>query len=99
MMRVWMRAATEDERHWLALDIGTSRGYLDQLAGGHREPKPELAAEIERATALAHAENPRLPRIYRTDLVSACRSCAFAAQCLGGDVLMRVEFPVVEGSR
>lgn len=99
MMQVWMRAATESERIYLALEAGTSRGYLNQLAGGHREPRPELAAEIERVTAEVHGETDgRLPKLYRTDLVSACRKCAFAATCLGEQVLMRSEFPVVSAA-
>jgi hypothetical protein len=96
MMRLWMRAATEDERLYLALEAGTSRGYLDQLSGGHRNTSPETAAAIERVTAEMHAEtHGRLPRLYRTDLVPACHGCQFAAQCLGADVLMRADFPVV----
>lgn len=97
MMRNWMRAANEDERIYLALEAGTTRGYLDQLAGGHREPRPELAASIEKTTAEMHAETSgRLPVLYRTDLVRACQQCEFARRCLGDDVLMRTEFPVVD---
>jgi hypothetical protein len=98
MMRLWMRAADESERIYLALEAGTTRGYLDQLAGGHRSPSPELAAELERVSALMHSETAgRLPLLYRTDFVSACRGCEFAKRCLSADVLMRSEFPLVEG--
>lgn len=97
MLRVWMRKATEEERVALAAAVGTSRGYLNQLAmDNHREPRPELAAAFEEVTAGFHrASNGRLPRLYRTDLVTACRGCAFAAQCLGQDVIVRADFPVV----
>lgn len=98
MLRQWMRAATEDERLLLALEAGTSRGYLDQLAGGHRTPTPELAAAIERqALEMYEQTRGRLPLIYRTDLVPACASCEFARKCLGAEVVNRTEFDVVEG--
>lgn len=100
MMQAWMRAANEDERLYLALEAGTSRGYLNQLAGGHRDASPTLAAAIERVTLEMREETQgRLPVVYRTDLNSSCAGCAFAAQCLGEHVVMRREFPVVEASQ
>lgn len=98
MMRLWLHTATEDERLLLALEAGTSRGYLDQLAGGHRVPKPELAAAIEAQALAMHKDSEgRLPVIYRTDLVPACARCAFAEKCLGAEVVNRNDFDVVEG--
>lgn len=98
-LKLWMRAATADEQLDLAQRVGTSRTYLYHLAaeegaGYRREPSPVLAAAIESATRDMHkASGGRLPRIYRTDMVSACRECAFAKKCLG-EIALRAEFPL-----
>jgi len=69
---------------------------LYQLAGGHRNASAERAQAIERETKLmAKASKGRLPVIYRTDLCEACRSCDFAAKCLGDRVVVS-EFPIVD---
>jgi DNA-binding transcriptional regulator YdaS (Cro superfamily) len=95
-MRNWMAAATVAEQELLAERVGTSRGMLYQLAGGHRNASAERAQAIERETKLmAKASKGRLPVIYRTDLCEACRSCDFAAKCLGDRVVVS-EFPIVD---
>jgi DNA-binding transcriptional regulator YdaS (Cro superfamily) len=95
-MRNWMAAATVAEQELLAERVGTSRGMLYQLAGGHRNASAERAQAIERETKLmAKASKGRLPVIYRTDLCEACRSCDFAARCLGDRVVVS-EFPIVD---
>lgn len=101
-MKQWMRAADAAQQEYLANRVGTTRAYLYHLAGDEsanyaREPKPKLAAAIERVSEEMHAKHG-LPRIYRTDLVTACRECAFARQCLG-PIVDRVEFDVVEGAK
>ena len=102
-MKAWLRQATAAERETLAKTAGTSVQYLHHLAAGEetnykREPKPALAAAIERETkVLAKASRGRLPVVHRTDLVSACRQCEFARKCLGSEVVDRGEFPIVEG--
>ncbi len=99
-LKQWMQAATPDEQRLLAHEIGTTRTYLYHLAASpdrdyKREPRPELAAAIERVTATMHkASGGRLPRIYRTDLVKACASCEFAQRCLGA-AAVRADFQVV----
>jgi CRISPR/Cas system-associated exonuclease Cas4 (RecB family) len=99
-MKVWMRAATPAEQETLANKIGTTRSYLYHLSASEdkayaREPKPKLAAAIERVSAEMHrASKGRLPKVYRTDLVSACRECEFAAKCLG-PAAVRSDFPIV----
>ena len=104
-LKSWMRQATPAERSQMAERAGTSVAYLHHLAAGEetnykREPKPALAAAIERETKLmAKASKGRLPIVYRTDLVTACRQCEFAQRCLGQDVIVRGEFPVVAGER
>ena len=63
----WLRAATPDEKEWLAVQCGTSLAYLYQLAGLHRLPSPVLAAAIEKATngKVRVAEmRPDLARIF-----------------------------------
>lgn len=99
-MKLWMRAATPEEQQLLAHRAGTTRMYLyhlsaDEDAKYKREPKPELAAAIERITGEMHkASNGRLPLVYRTDLVTGCRNCEFAKRCLG-PIATRADFPVV----
>lgn len=100
-LKSWLRQATADEQETLAKRAGTSRQYLHHLAAGEetnyrREPKPALAASIERETkVMAKASKGRLPIVYRTDLVRACRECSFARKCLGDEVIVRGDFPVV----
>lgn len=95
-MRNWMAAATVDEQELLAQRIGTSRGMLYQMAGGHRNASAERAQAIERETRLmSRASKGRLPVVYRTDLCEACRSCDFARRCLGEKAVVS-EFPIVD---
>lgn len=96
--QAWMRAATRAEQEQLAQTIGSSRSYLYALSAAddvdyRREPKPALARNIEHATrAMNKATAGRLPVVYRTDLVTACRECEFAQHCLAN---APTEFPVV----
>ena len=93
--KLWMRAATPDEQGLMADAIGTSRAMLYQISGGHATVAPERGAAIERTAAQMHkASNGRLPLIYRTDLVEACRMCEFAQKCLG-PAAVRSDFPIV----
>lgn len=95
-MRSWMAAATTKEQQELAERCGTSRQYLYQLAGGFRQASAELGAAIERETRAMHrASKGRLPIVYRTDLVPACRACEYAQRCLGERAVIS-EFPIVD---
>ena len=95
-IKIWMAAATPDEQELLAQRVGTTRAMLYQYSGGHRSASAERAIAIERETKAMHrASKGRLPQIYRTDLSAACRSCEFAARCLGEAVVVRSEFPIV----
>lgn len=95
-LKIFMRAATPDEQETLAKRAGTSRGMLYLVSSGHRNFGPEKAAEIERVTRVMHrASKGRLPRIYRTDLASACAACEYAQKCLGS-AAVRSEFPIVD---
>lgn len=97
-----MQAATTAEQELLAKRAGTSKAYLYHLSAGEttnykREPKPALAAAIERETiGMAKASKGRLPVVYRTDLVQACRECSFAQRCLG-EKAVASHFPIVTG--
>lgn len=94
-LRAWMAAATTQEQKALAERCGTSRQYLYQLAGGFRQASAELGAAIERETKVMHLTSQgRLPIVYRTDLVSACRACEYAQRCLGTRAVVS-EFPIV----
>jgi len=95
VFKLFMQAATTEEQKLLAHRVGTSHSYLYHIAGGFREPRPELAAALERETAAMHkASKGRLPKVYRTDLVKACAQCSFAQKCLGA-AAVRADFPVV----
>jgi hypothetical protein len=95
IFKVWMRAATPGEQGVLADALGTSREYLYQLSGGFRKASPERGAAVEAASAWMHEQSAgRLPKIFRTDMVDACRKCEFARRCLGPDAV-RAEFEEV----
>lgn len=95
IFKTWMKAATPGEQSLLAEALGSSREYLYQLSGGFRRASPERGAALEVASARMHeASQGRLPRIYRTDMVDACRNCEFAQRCLGA-AATRSEFQVV----
>lgn len=86
-LKVWMENAIVAEQITLATTVGSSRGYLYQLAGGFRNASAELAAKIEAATMqMAKGSKGRLPIVYRTDLSSACAQCQFARKCLGSKI-------------
>lgn len=94
-LKLWMRAATPDEQQLLAQRVGTSRAMLYQYAGGFREVSAARAGQIETATkAMAKASKGRLPVVYRTDVVQACRECEYARRCLGPRAVAS-EFPIV----
>jgi transcriptional regulator with XRE-family HTH domain len=65
--KAWLRQATRAEQETLAERAGTSAQYLNHIAAGDdsnykREPKPALAAAIERETkVMAKASKGRLP--------------------------------------
>jgi len=95
-MFVWMSAATPDEQITLAKYVGTSRGHLYQLSGGHRQASAVMAGKIEAATAEMYKHSKgRLPKVYRTDLCEACRGCQYAAKCLGSRAVVS-DFPIVD---
>lgn len=99
-LKAWLRAATQPERQHLADRAGTSVQYLGHLAANKdkkyaREPDPLLAARIEAATKdMNRTSKGRLPIVYRTDLITACRECEFAKRCLGERVTAS-HFPIV----
>jgi len=95
-MRAWMAAATVEEQEALAHRVNTTRGNLYQYAGGHRDASAARAGAIEAATAEMHRlSKGRLPKVYRTDLCDACRSCQYAAKCLGSRAVVS-DFPIVD---
>jgi hypothetical protein len=99
IFKLWMRAATPVEQGVLATALGSSREYLYQLSGGFRRASPERGAAIEEVSARMHdISDGRLPKIYRTDLVDACRNCEFAKRCLG-PAATRAEFQIVTEAR
>ena len=95
-LKAWMAAATPAEQELLAKRLGSSRSTLYQISGAHRGVSAERAIAIERETkAMSKASKGRLPVVWRTDLSAACRGCEFARKCLGDEVVVRSEFPIV----
>ena len=91
-----MMAATPQEQQDLAEMIGTSRAMLYHYAGGFREVSALRGGQIETATrAMAKASKGRLPIVYRTDVVEACRGCEYARRCLG-ERATASHFPIVD---
>lgn len=73
----------------LAKQARTTREYLYHVAAGpsakrYREPSPDLAARVEKASADLHRVYGH-PPLLRTDLSSVCRACPYAQRCLGSD--------------
>jgi hypothetical protein len=94
--KAWMNAATPDEQELLAQKIGTTKGMLYQMSGGHRQASAARAGAIESATAEMHKHSKgRLPKIMRTDICEACRGCQYAAKCLGSRAVVS-DFPIVD---
>jgi DNA-binding transcriptional regulator YdaS (Cro superfamily) len=94
-IRAWMASATPEEQELLAQKVGTTRGQLYQLSGGHRQASAAMAGKIESATAEMHKHSKgRLPKIMRTDVCEACRGCQYAAKCLGSRAVVS-DFPIV----
>lgn len=99
-LKAWMRLATPEEQKALAAAAGTSRIYLYHLANDQaryaRGASADLAGRIEVAAREINANNPRLPRLLRTDLCEACRRCEHARKCLGEQIVTESEFRVLE---
>lgn len=98
-IKAWMSAATVDEQTLLAERVGTTRAMLYQYSGGYRDCSAERAGDIERVTAEMHkASKGRLPKIVRTDICGACRSCTYAAKVLGPRAVAS-EFPIIDSRK
>jgi hypothetical protein len=99
MFKLWMKAATPAEQEQLAAEVGTTRAMLYQYSSPestNRYPSAERGSDIERVSRKMHvASLGRLPLLYRTDLVEACRKCEYAQKCLGA-AAVRADFPFVE---
>lgn len=87
-LKIWMTAATAEEKAALADLADTSVGTLNQIAGGYRSNgdasvRAGLARKLEKAAATLNRRNQSLPVLLRTDLSPECRECDFAKKCLG----------------
>lgn len=51
-LKTWLKHTSRRERERVAQHAGTTLAYLDQLAGGHRNPSPALARRLEQASRL-----------------------------------------------
>ena len=68
----WLRYATDDQ----VLQTGTTRADLRQIAYGHKQASPEIAARIECATAALCTRKALRPRDWQTiwpELVASSR--------------------------
>ena len=87
-LKVWMLAATQDEKAALADLAGTTVGTLSQISGGYRSGgeanvRSGMARKLENAAKVLNKRNLALPALLRTDLSHECRGCDFAQKCLG----------------
>lgn len=87
-LRVWMLAASQEEKAALADLAGTTIGTLSQISGGYRSNgdanvRSGMARKLENAAKVLNARNQALPALLRTDLSHECRECDFAQKCLG----------------
>lgn len=92
-LRIWMTAATQDEKVALADLAGTTVGTLNQISGGYRtngeaNVRSGLARKLEKAAQVLNKRNKNLPIMLRTDLSPECRECDFAQRCLGDKAIM-----------
>lgn len=99
-LRMWMQAASQEEKSALADLAGTTIGTLNQIAGGYRTGgeaivRSGLARKLEKAAAVLNKRNKLLPALLRTDLSPECRECEFAQRCLGDKAIMS-GFTVIE---
>lgn len=89
-LKVWMKAATGEQKIALADLAGTSLQMLNQIAGGYKQEdrsasvRSGLAIRLEKAAKALNAVDGALPELLRTDLSPECRGCDFARRCLGG---------------
>lgn len=99
-LRVWMDAASTNERRQLAELAGTTLGTLHQIAGSYRNKgglptvRAGLAVRLEHAAGRLRKINRNLPVLVRTDLSADCRGCDFARHCLGDKAIMS-DFPIM----
>lgn len=87
-LKIWMLAASTEEKVALADLAGTTLGTLNQIAGGYRNKgdavvRSGMARKLENAAAVLNKRNSALPSLLRTDLSVECRECDFAKRCLG----------------
>lgn len=67
-----LRKLDEAQRARLAIDCGTSLGYLRQLAGCHRvNPSVKLALKLEKASRRLYLKH-RTPIVTVEDLAAMC---------------------------
>jgi len=91
-MRLFLRAATQDEVAQVAELAGTTVGTLNQIAGSYRtdgnpQVRSGLAGRIQSAVAEVRRTNKALPAVLKTDLSPECRECEYARKCLRGSEL------------
>lgn len=73
-MQTWLSSASVDERQRVADASGISVGYLWLIAGGHRKPSEDVAANLHKATdgrVSAFSFFPKLAAIAATVAESA----------------------------
>lgn len=98
-LRIWLDAASKDEKQRLAAGAETSVGTLAQIAGGYRTAgvanvRAGLARKLEKAAAVLRKQNRALPPLLRTDLAPECQACDFAQRCLGDKAALS-GFPIL----
>lgn len=67
-LRRFLRSATPTQREELAVAVGTSVGYLYQLAGGKRGASGVLVFQIEDAGQEMRGRYPELPALSAREI-------------------------------
>ncbi|MCK5606059.1 helix-turn-helix transcriptional regulator [Candidatus Pacearchaeota archaeon] len=77
-LKEWMKLATRTEQEQLAELVGTSVGYLRQIASGRRNGSACFALAVRTySKAMSYSSKGRLKEIEQGDVCDACAKCPF----------------------
>lgn len=71
--RDWLDRATAADKEVVVKITKSSRGYLNHIAAGRRNPSAEIAGRIETAVGSKV--------LTRADLCDACKQCPYYQKC------------------
>ncbi len=80
-LKNWIQNTSAEHQEKVAKIAGTTRNYLFQVAGGHRNLSVEMAANLERATQKLFTTGAMVKVLTRLELSTICAKCPLANQC------------------